>query len=258
MRRPIIYILALVVSAPALASLIRPDSFLRTPERQVFTLKFIDTSAGECEIETLPPTVVRGKPALHYRATVKTIGLFWFVYPYSQVVNVYVDPKKAVPFFVDVNVRDRKKTQHTQIRLDGTTLRGEEIEDSSEPDEPSHHRKKMWTITPGAQSIFSILPVLRASKLKPGAKIAFPISHDEKNGTFDAEVRGVEKIHVRGAGEQDAYVVHVGRAFIDKFYGGAREEPVLWFSTDGKNKLLRFEYKHKRGKIFALLDPQNG
>jgi hypothetical protein len=246
--------LVLLIPTIVNASLIRPEAFLRTPEKQAFTLKFIDTSAGECEIETLAPTVVRGRPALHYRATVRTIGLFWLIYPYTQTVNVYVDPKSAAPFFVDIQVRDRKKNQHTQIRLDGVSLRGEEIEDSVEPDEPPHHRKKMWAITPGAQSIFSILPVLRAMALKAGAKIAFPVSHDEKNGTFDAEVTGVERIPVRGQGLQEAYVVRVGKGFTDRFYGGVREEPVLWFSTDGKNRLLRFEFKHRRGKIFALLD----
>ncbi len=225
----------------------------RGTEKQTYTLKFIDTTAGECEIETLPLTSWQGQPALHLRATVRTVGVFRFFYPFSEVVDVYFDQTHAAPLFVDINVHDRDKLQHTQIRLDGKTLRGEEIEDSTEPGNPPNHRKKMWNITPGAQSVFSILPFLRMQALTPGSQVTIPIAHDERNGKFQADVLNAESIHVAG-GDESAVMVRVGKGFIDTFYdSSSREEPLLWFSNDANKRLLRFEFKHRRGKLIAIL-----
>lgn len=216
-------------------------------------MKFIDTTAGECEIETMAKSTWQNQPAEHLRATVRTVGFFRLFYPFTEVVDVYFDTIHATPLFVDINIHDRDKLQHTQIRLDGKTLRGEEIEDSTEPGNPPNHRKKMWSITPGAQSIFSILPFLRMQAMKPGSQLSFPISHDERNGSFHAEVLGGQSVHVPG-GDEKAVLVKVAKDFTDTFYdSNTREEPLLWFSDDADKKLLRFEFKHRRGKLIAVL-----
>ncbi|MBI3555041.1 MAG: DUF3108 domain-containing protein [Deltaproteobacteria bacterium] len=250
--------LLLLLVQPAHSSPERPETVTaHLHEKQVFTLKFIDTTAGECELETMPDSTWQSQPAQHLRATVRTIGFFRLFYPFTEVVDVYIEKAQGAPLFVDINIHDRDKLQHTQIRLDGKTLRGEEIEDSTEPGAPPNHRKKMWNITPGAQSIFSILPFLRMQALAPGSQVTFPISHDERNGNFHAEVLGAESIHVAG-GDENAVKVRVGKEFTDTFYdSSAREEPLLWFSNDSNKQLLRFEFKHRRGKLIAILKSQS-
>lgn len=236
--------LLLFFSTPARATPVPPERFFPKSERQVFTLKYIDTTAGECELETLGPTTREGRAVLHFRATVRTSGLIGVVYPFKQTVDLFVDPVKAEPVFVDIRIEDRKKRQHTQIRLDPKTKRGEEIEDSTEPGEPSSHRRKQWDIPAEAQSLWSILTFLRLQPLAPGTKVAFPVAHDQKNAVFSADVESAENGAVR---------VKVLNSFTDVFYPNIKEQPLLWFSGDERRTLQRFEFKHRIGRVFAIL-----
>lgn len=239
--------------AVASSSVQPPEKLFETRDRQVYTLKFIDTSAGEFELETLEPTTWKGRPAYHFRATVKSIGIFWWIYPFKQVADIYFDREKNVPLFVDISIRERKKQQSTQIKLDSAALRGEEIENSTEPDQPPHHRKKAWDIPKNAQSIFSVLHFLRLQQLAVGKTVSFPVSHDEKNGMFEGEVLRTETIKVP-RGEKEALVVRVNHEFAQKFRNSIQDAPLIWLSNDKHKRLLRMEFKHRRGKVIAVLD----
>lgn len=256
MRR-LLSILSLVstsmFSTLALASLAPSERVFSLPERQVFALKFIDTTAGELELETLEPTTWQKRPALHFRATVRTVGFFKWIYPFTQIADIYFDRERAVPLQVAVDIEDRGKKQRTTIRLDNASLRGEEIEDTVEAGRPPSHRRKAWSISPASQSIFTVLHFLRLQQLAPGAKIEFPVAHDEKAGVFRAQVIRTEKIPVPRDGPQNALVVRVEQDFASKFRASIKDAPLLWLSDDGSKRLLRFEFKHRRGKVFAVL-----
>lgn len=247
--------LILMLAAPTavLAGLTPPAKPFSTPEKQVFTLKFIDTTAGEMQLETLPSTQWQKRPVHHFRATVKTVGLFEWIYPFSQVADIYFDRERLAPLFVDVNLNDRAKTQRTQITLNSKTLRGEELEESKEPDGGAANvRRKTWAIPQSAQSIFSVLHYLRLQKLVAGKTISFPVTHDEKSGTLEAEVLRVEKIKIP-KGEVQALVVRIRREFVTKFRNSIQNEPLLWLSNDDQKRLLRMEFQHRRGKVIAIL-----
>ena len=221
-------------------------------EKQVFKLSFRGSRAGEGILETLANTVIQNKPALHFRATVQTIEFIGMIYPYKQVIDIYLDQTKFTPIFVDVNINDRKKVQHTIITLDQTKLAGEEIENSAIPDQPPSHRRKNWKINLGAQSLYSIFPFLRFQPLAIGSNVRFPVAHDEKNAEFSADILKTEKIHVAGV-EREALVMKVNRSFTSAFYPNLKEEPLVWVSNDAQKKLLKFEIQHKAGKVQALL-----
>lgn len=229
-----------------------PERLFEAQDRQVYTLKFIDTSAGEFELETLAPTNWNGRPAYHFRATVKSVGIFWWLYPFKQVADIYFDREKNIPLFVDIKINERKKRQNTQIRLDNSTLKGEEIENSTEPNQPANHRKKAWEIPKNAQSIFSVLHFLRLQQLATGKTVSFPVSHDEKNGLFEGEVLRTETIKVP-KGEKEALVVRVNHQFAQKFRNSIQDAPLIWLSNDKYKRLLRMEFKHRRGKVIAVL-----
>lgn len=235
----------------------RPSEIFHVNDQQLFKLKFIDTTAGECLLETLAQTTWEGRPAHHFRATFRTVGFFKFIYPFVQVADIYFDREKAVPLIVDINTRDRKKVAKTQIRLDVKTLKGQEFEESTEPDRPFHKRHKLWNIEPGAQSLFTILYYLRMKQMNAGSQIEFPVSHDEKNGIFKANVVGLEPVKLP-RGERPAVVVRISREFLKSFRPSIQDEPTLWFSNDQQKKLLKFEFKHRLGKIFAVLDESYG
>ena len=244
----------LMLSAPTavLATPAPPEKLFSTPEKQVFSLKFIDTTAGEMELETLPSTEWQSRPAHHFRATVKTVGLFRWIYPFSQVADIYFDRERAIPLFVDVSLNDRTKTQRTRITLDSKKLRGEELEESKEENGAANFRRKSWAIPVGAQSIFSVLHYLRLQKLVVGQTITFPVAHDEKNGTLQADVLKAEMVKVP-KGERRALMVRIRREFVTKFRNSIQNEPVLWLTDDDQKKLLRMEFVHRRGKVIAIL-----
>lgn len=244
--------LSLLGSATAYADTKAAEKILTTPDKQVFSLKFIDTSAGEFELETLPPLTFQGRPAYHFRATVKSVGIFWWIYPFKQVADIYLDREKQLPLLVDINIYDRKKVQLTKIRLDAAKLRGEELEDTTEPEGPKHSRRKAWDIPKNAQSIFSVLYFLRIQQLAVGGNVSFPVSHDEKNGTFEGEVLRTEKIKVP-QGEKEALVVRVNHSFAQQFRSSIQDAPLIWISNDAQKRLLRIEFKHRRGKVLAVL-----
>jgi hypothetical protein len=246
-------LVALTFSLSAFAA--EPPACASIPANETlhYTLKFIDTTAGDCTMESLDVTSWQGKSARHFRATIKTSGLIGLFYPYHETIDLYADPATMNPLFVDINIKDRRKTQHTQIRLDETTLKGEEIEDSTEPGEPPHHRVKGWTMAAnGSQSLFSILYFVRTRPLEPGTKVSFPVSHDEKNAEFVGEVVHTEPV-ATGKGEREGVLVKVSQSFANVFYASIKEEPQLWFSNDARRVPLRFEMKHRLGKVFAIL-----
>lgn len=228
------------------------DAIYPPNESLLFTLRYIDTTAGECLFETLPATTWQGRPAHHFRATVRTTGLIGMFYSYFETVDLFFDREKQVPLYVDIHIHDRKKTQHTQIVLDGKTLKGQEIEDSTEPFEPVHHRVKNWSITPGAQSLFSILYFIRARELKVGSQVSFPVSHDEKNAVFLADVVDTEPVHTP-KGDRDAMLLRILPSFTQNYYPSVQEAPLVWVSNDSRKTLLRFEFRNRHGKIFGIL-----
>lgn len=246
-------LLANVFFSSAWASPAPVESLYPPSESMLFKMKFIDTTAGECLLETLPPTAWEGRPALHFRATIKTIGLIGVFYSYNEVVDLYFDRERQIPLYVDINIHDRKKFQHTQIRFNTQNNSGEEIEDSTEPDSPAHHRVKNWSITPGAQSLFSIMHFLRTYELQQGSQVSFPVSHDEKNTTFAAEVIGMETIRA-GKSDREAYILKVAPTFTHSYYPNVQEMPLLWVANDSRRALLRFEFKHRLGKVFGVLE----
>lgn len=242
--------LGMLSVSPILAGPTEPED-QNLSQRQFFKLKFIDATAGEATLERLPDTEWNSKPAIHQRATVKTVGFIKVIYPYEQVIDVYFSKNTLSPLYVDIHIQDRLKSQRTQIVLDGALGKGKEIEDSNAPGEPFHHREKNWDILPSSQSLFTILTYLQTQHIKEGQQIVFPISHDEKNATFIADVVGTQAINTP-TGEKEAFVVKIRREFTSVFYSNVKEEPILFIEKETK-ELLGFELKHRAGKVFAKL-----
>src|SRR4051812_33033940 len=88
---------SLLFAGSTYASPVPPDALFPTSEKLKFGLTFIDTTAGECLIETLPSTTWQGRPAHHFRATVKTVGLIRLMYPYTETVDLYLDRERITP-----------------------------------------------------------------------------------------------------------------------------------------------------------------
>lgn len=238
--------------APTQAPTNGPNDVFVPGAKQLFKLKFIDTTAGELTLETLPKTTFEGRPAYHFRANVQTVGLIRLFYKFNQSADIYFDREKNQPIYVDVRTTDRKKIGRTQIRMNQGKLQGEELEESVDsPGEPKHERSKHWSITQDSQSLFTILSFIQLQNLAPGKKISFPVAHDEKNALFKAEVTGVEKIHTPD-GDKDALVVKVDHESASRFRSSIKDDPLIWLARDQHKTLLKFQFKHRRGLVFAV------
>lgn len=243
-------------SKPAPKSSPKASAIFVPGAKQLLKLKFIDATAGELLLETLEPTQWQGRPAHHFRATVRTVGLIRFIYPFTQSAEIYFDRERNQPLYVDVRTNERKKIGRTQISLDATKLQGEELEESvDEPGQPKHERKKSWAIVPHAQSLFTILSYIQLQNLRPGQQLSFPVSHDEKNGLFKVEVVRTEKVRTLGGGEKEALVLRVDHESASRFRSSIKDDPLIWLSNDEQKTLLRFQFQHRRGLVFAVPAP---
>ncbi|MBI3541906.1 MAG: DUF3108 domain-containing protein [Deltaproteobacteria bacterium] len=121
------------------------------------------------------------------------------------------------------------------------------------PQEEAAHADP-WTMAAGAQSLFSILHFLRTQKLEPSTTVSFPVSHDEKNVTFAADVVKKERVETFDRKEErEALLLKVHKSFAEGFYKNIRSEPEMWFSTDDRKRLLRFELPHRFGRVTGVL-----
>lgn len=220
-------------------------------ETAVYTIKFSGVNAGELTLKTKSPVQINQRKAFSFSAAVRTNKLFSIFFRLRNTLELYFDVQRLVPLTSMVHTEERKKLQETRTLYNWTQLRAEEWENTAEGTEPLKQRKKSWSLHPDAQSLFSSLYFLRTCTLTPGTNITFPISHDEKNFTFEARVLGRETLPT-SAGSFETVIVRTSQSFTAIFNkkGG---ETLLWFSDDNRHLLVGMDVPLKFGRLTGRL-----
>jgi hypothetical protein len=229
-------------------------------ESQVFTTKFSGVSAGELTLESAPIAVVNKRRAYHFVARLTTNKVFSLFFKMNDQIHLYYDREKLVPLTSTIAIEESKKLSETRTLYDWEKRRADEWENSVDNHEPLKQRRKQWDLPAKAQSLLSSIFFLRAHRLAPGTKIEFPVSHDEKNFKFRAEV--IRKETVEAAGQRfGTFVIKASKSFTEIFNKKANGDALFWITDDEKRRLIQFEVPLRWGTLVGKLksySPGNG
>ncbi len=215
-------LLGLALSAP-LAE--RPVSF-RVGETLTYDVAWSSYVTAGTAVSTIAgKQPVAGSPAYHIVAEGRPIALVSKLYKLGYRIDTLLDATTLLPRRASVSIEEgaRKRTQPTVFDR---------------------------TKNPGALDPLSALYVLRASPLKPGARVTMAVVDNDTTYTVRCDVGAPETV-VRASGNVPAWRIAVTAA--DAAGRSAVRDMAVWISTDAKRLPVKLKAALPIGEFTLVL-----
>ena len=215
-------LLGLSLGAPAAE---RPVPF-RVGETLTYDVSWASYLTAGTAVAAIPDKpVVGGSPAYHIVAEGRPIALVSKLYALDYRMDTLLDASTLLPRRASVSIEEgsRKRTRPTVF-----------------------DRAK----TPSAMDPLSALYVLRASPLKPGARLTMPVVDDGVTYTVRFVVGAAETV-ARASGDVPAWRIAVNAA--DANGRTAAREMAVWISTDAKRLPVKLSAELPIGAFTLVL-----
>jgi hypothetical protein len=217
-------------------------------ERLVMDLSYFGVTAGKLILEVLPYKKVRSRRSYHFRATVKSAGLFSAVYRVNDSMESFVDKKGFFPYRLVIHVDESKKTGKDLQLFDRETLQVHYWSERHDKEDGLEKEEKHGPFPPSSLDTLSSLFFLRMQDLEVGKRIEFPVVSGGKVLQAKADVLRKENVEVE-LGRYSAWVVKPEV----HFEGHLKKtgDVFFWISDTPQRKILKIKAKIKIGSLVA-------
>lgn len=219
-------------------------------EKVWMDVTWLNTKAGEFEIETLPHKEVNGRKVYDFKGTARTSELFSLVYRAEDWVESFVDYEGWFPYKFVLHGDETKhirnnlelfdhpaKKQYVAVH-DNRIQKGEIFEEKGYKD-----------LTPLSQDSLSAIFYVRTLPFEVGKTIHFPMTTNGNQFETEVTVLGREEVQTK-MGYLKAFKTKVETRF--KGVLQQQGDAFMWFSDDDRKFILRFEAKVRIGWVAGV------
>ncbi len=215
-------------------------------ERLRFALSWEHVPAGEASLEVMPPTIVEGRPALHFRMTASTNSFLDVFYKVRDQVDSYTAPDLSRTLLYTKRQREGSYKRDIEVHFFWDRSRARYSNKINGPKEPIF-------ILPGTLDPLSIFFGFRATGIAPGRTYTAPVTDGVKCVIGAAKVVGRETVRVP-AGVFDAFVVEPDLQHIGGVFRKSRDATIrVWITADERHMPVKVASRVAVGRFFAEL-----
>lgn len=217
-----------------------------TGEKLVYELKWGAIPAGTAWIEVLPPTVIKGKPALHFQMRARTNAFVDWFYKVRDRVDSYTDQKMSRSLLYQKKQREGSYKRDIVVRFYWDNLKAQYSNKINGPKEPI-------LIFDGTFDPLSVFYSFRTMDIAEHRAVDRPVTDGVKCVIGEARIAGQEHISVP-AGEYDTFLVIPDLRHIGGIFKKSRDAKLhIWVTADHRRIPVKISSKVAVGRFHAEL-----
>lgn len=224
--------------------------FFRPGERVVFDITYFGATAGQLELEVLPPKVISNRSSYHFRAVATTTSIFSLFYRVHDVAESFMDT-------------DGLFSHKFSLRLDESKQERDVLELYDQEKRKAYYWSKLIhqqrgrindqseiELVPFTQDGLSSFFYVRTLPLELGKTYEFPLVNNGKLRTVRVTALRKEELRTK-VGTFNTIVVkpEVVLDGVLQSYG----DSFLWISDDANREILKIDAKIKVGSVIGYL-----
>jgi hypothetical protein len=219
-------------------------------ERYVFDITYFGATAGELELEILPPKTVAERLSYHIRAIARTTSVFSLFYRMNDGAESFMDSQALISHKFSLKL-DESLQQRDVLEL--YDQRARKVYYFSKLDHKKKGKKNDQleiTTEPYTQDGLSAFFFVRTLPLEMGKTYKFPVVNNGKLREVRITAVRKEKLKTK-IGEFNTIVVkpEVVLDGVLRTYG----DSFVWISDDPERRILKVDAKIKVGSVIAYL-----
>lgn len=219
-------------------------------EKVWMDVTWLNTKAGEFELEVLPFKVMNGRKVYDIKGIARTSELFSLVYRAEDWVETFVDYEGWFPYkFVLHGDETKHVRDHLELFDHGAKKQYVAIHDNRIQKNEIHEEKGFKDLIPLSQDALSALYYVRTLKFEEGKELRFPMTTSGSQWETIVTVLGREEVNTK-MGYLKAFKTKIET----RFKGSLQQQgdAFMWFSDDERKILLRFEAKVRIGWVAGI------
>ena len=211
---------------------------------------WLNTKAGEFELEVLPHKIMNGRKVYDLKGTARTSDLFSLVYKAEDWVESFVDYEGWFPYKFVLHGDETKHIRNNMELFDhGARKQFVAVYDNRIQKNEIVEEKGFKDLTPLSQDALSAIYFVRTLKFEEGKVLKFPMTTNGSQWETEVTVLGREEVSTK-MGFLRAFKTKVETRF--KGVLQQQGDTFMWFSDDEFKYLLRFEAKVKIGWVAGI------
>lgn len=222
----------------------------RVGEKVTLRLSYFGIPAGYLTMEVRPFVQVNGRKSYQFFMGLKSSAAFALFYALDDWAVTHLDYETLVPSDFQLNVNESKqvvlaKSYHDLVKKQATYW-----ERKTTSDKGAVEKRKVWSIEPYSQNVFSAAFYMRVFRYGEGKELAFSVADKGENVVFRGKVLRREKLATK-MGVLNTIVV---RPQIDvKGVFRPVGDILFWLTDDDRKFLVKIKSKIKIGSIVGEL-----
>ncbi|MBI3558568.1 MAG: DUF3108 domain-containing protein [Deltaproteobacteria bacterium] len=211
---------------------------------------WLNTKAGEFELEVLPHKVMNGRKVYDLKGTARTSDLFSLVYKAEDWVESFVDYEGWFPYKFILHGDETKHIRNNLELFDhGAKKQYVAVYDNRIQKNEIIEEKGFKDLTPLSQDSLSAIYYVRTLKFEEGKVLRYPMTTNGSQWELEVTVLGREEVSTK-MGYMKAFKTKVET----RFKGAIQQQgdAFMWFSDDDFKYLLRFEAKVRIGWVSGI------
>jgi len=218
-------------------------------ERFGIVIKYIGVTAGYITLQTLSDVMIKGKKAIHLRASLKSADYYKYIYSLDDYIETYIERSTFLPIKFTLIQRESGQSVDDLQIFDDKNFKTHTWYKRVKKGQIKQMEHEEF-IPKYIQDSFSALYFVRSLPLKVNDVYEFPIATRSKIWILKAVVVGKEKIEI-----MDKMVDAIKLQAQTNFPGVLKKsgDIVFWYSDDEERKILQFSAKVKIGSLSGEL-----
>lgn len=211
---------------------------------------WLNTKAGEFELEVLPFKVMNGRKVYDFKGMARTSELFSLVYRAEDWVESFVDYEGWFPYKFELHGDETKHIRNNYELYDhGAKRQFVAMYDNRIQKNEIVQDKGYKDLTPFSQDSLSAIYYARTLKFEDGKKLHFPMTTNGSQWETEVTIMGREEVQTKMG-----YMKAIKCKVETRFNGVLQQQgdAFMWFSDDEKKYLLRFEAKVRIGWVAGV------
>lgn len=219
-------------------------------ERVWMDVTWLNTKAGEFELQVLPFKIMNGRKVYDFKGIAKTSELFSLIYKAEDWVESFVDYEGWFPYKFVLHGDETKHIRNNIELFDhGAKKQYVHVHDNRVQKGEIHEEKGFKDLTPFSQDSLSAIYYVRTLKFEEGKTLRFPMTTNGSQWETEITVLGREEVNTK-MGYLRAFKCKVETRF--KGVLQQQGDTFMWFSDDQHKHLLRFEAKVRIGWVAGV------
>ncbi|HEY8279749.1 MAG TPA: DUF3108 domain-containing protein [Bdellovibrionota bacterium] len=222
----------------------------QTGERTVFDITYFGATAGQLELEIMPPKVVAERTTFHFRAVASTTSIFSLFYRVNDVAESFMDSEGLFSHKFSIKLDESRQQRDVLELYDQEKRKAYYWSKLERPDKDMVKEQSEIELVPFTQDGLSSFFFVRTLPLEIGKVYEFPVVNNGKLRTVRVTPVRKEDLKTK-AGEFPSIVVkpEVVLDGVMQSHG----ESFMWVSDDAQRRILKIDAKIKVGSVIAYL-----